>query len=73
MQSESDRKPTCRSLASKSFSFNDLRSDKSGRQDLNPTPILRQAIATLAVASIAKCAALHMRCVLGALIGFEWR
>jgi hypothetical protein len=43
-----------------------------GRQDLNPTPILRQAIATLAVASIAKCAALQMRCILGALIGSVW-
>jgi integrase len=48
-------------------------SEESGRQDLNPTPILRQTIATLAVASIAKCAALQMRCVQGALIGFLWR
>ena len=37
------------------------------RQYLNLSPILRQAIATLAITSIAKCAALQMRCILGRL------
>jgi hypothetical protein len=42
------------------------------RQDLNLSPNSLQAIAPLAVASIAKCAALQMRCKGGALNGSNW-
>jgi hypothetical protein len=39
------------------------RNRRRHRQDLNLSPISCQAIAPLAVASIAKCVALQMRCI----------
>jgi hypothetical protein len=44
----------------------------SKRQDLNPSPIWREAIASLAVVSTAKCAPLRMRCVLDSSNGSMW-